>query len=145
MDENEILKQLGEQISKEIENLESLEPGTEKHTAAVESLAKLHRLRVEELKLEMEEAHYQNDAEDRLHQMNAEIEVKNAEIALKDAELNEKTKDRYFNAALKVAGKIFEAACFAKWLAIGLEFEEKGSFVSPTFKLVWSKLNPFKK
>lgn len=145
MEENEILKKLEDEISKEIENLGSLEPGTEKHTAAVESAAKLLRLRLDEKKLEMEDAHYQNDAEDRLHQINAEIEVKNAEIALRDAELNERAKDRYFNLGFNVAAGLGKAFCFAKWLTVGLLFEEKGTYTSPTFKLVWSKFSPFKK
>ncbi len=145
MEENKIFKQLEEQISKEIENLESLEPGTEKHAAAVESLTKLLRLRLDEKKLEMEDAHYQNDAEDRLHQINSEIEVKNAEIALRDAELNERVKDRYFNLGFNIAAGLGKAFCFSKWLTTGLLFEENGTFVSPTFKLVWSKFNPFKK
>lgn len=164
---SEILKRLETEIAREIEKIEGLEPGTEKHAAAVESLAKLYKLRIEEGKveyehhekmraedmhheiesrrLEMDEAHYQNDAEDRLHQMNAEIEVKNAEIALRDAELNERAKDRYFNLGFNVAAGLGKAYCFAKWLTIGLLFEEKGTYTSPTFKLVWSKFSPFKK
>ena len=44
----EIKNLLEEEIKNEIENLASLEPGSEKHSTAVESLAKLYKVKLDE-------------------------------------------------------------------------------------------------
>ena len=50
----EIKNLLEEEIKNEIENLASLEPGSEKHSTAVESLAKLYKVKLDEDKTSME-------------------------------------------------------------------------------------------
>ena len=50
----EIKNLLEEEIKNEIKNLASLEPGSEKHSTAVESLAKLYKVKLDEDKTSME-------------------------------------------------------------------------------------------
>lgn len=50
----EIKGLLEEEIKSEIENLSSLETGSQQHSAAVESLAKLYKLKIEEDKSSMD-------------------------------------------------------------------------------------------
>ena len=48
MKENKINELLNDEIKREIENLKNIEPGSEDHEKAVESLTKLYQLRLDE-------------------------------------------------------------------------------------------------
>ena len=48
MKENKINELLNAEIKREIENLKNIEPGSEDHEKAVESLTKLYQLRLDE-------------------------------------------------------------------------------------------------
>ena len=53
-EKKEVRELLEEEIKKEIEELGNFEQGSKEHTAAVENLAKLYRLKIEETKNDWE-------------------------------------------------------------------------------------------
>lgn len=157
---NKICKQLEGEISREIENLELLMPGDEKHTAAVESLAKLYKLRIEEIKAEqdfkekmsrrkMEET--QHDADNEVNnnfkkaQMDADNIYRTEDLNLKKEQLCEQIRDRYVRIGLEMAGLVLPLMFYATWMKQGFKFEESGTFTSTTFKGLFNKFKPTKK
>lgn len=85
----EIKELLEEEIKAEIENLSSLEAGSQQHSAAVESLAKLYKLKIEEDKSSMD--YYEKE------------ESRNTEIDIKRNQMDEAVKDRYFRLGIAAA------------------------------------------
>ena len=62
---DEIRDLLGEEIKEEIQNLSTLEPGSKEKSTAIEDLATLYRLRIEELKNDgdLNEKYYSRECE----------------------------------------------------------------------------------
>ncbi|MCM1579179.1 MAG: hypothetical protein NC078_10315, partial [Ruminococcus sp.] len=56
MDKNELDVKIREEISRELEGLESLEQGTEEHSAAVKSVAELYKLELDKQKADTDES-----------------------------------------------------------------------------------------
>lgn len=115
----EIKSLLDEVIEKEIGNLESLSSGSDEKSKAIQNLATLHKLRIEEIKAETEaeekrgrrvmdseqrkaelalkEKQIGGDAADRElkeRQLQAQVSQQNAELTLKERELDGKDTDR---------------------------------------------------
>jgi hypothetical protein len=66
---DETMELLGEEIKSQIENLGDLEPGSEEHSKAVESLSKLYKLKIEESKNEAELIEKQKEEQFKQEQM----------------------------------------------------------------------------
>lgn len=114
-------KQLLEsEIKSELVKLSHLELGSEKHTAAVRSLAELYKLNIDETE-------------------------KQKDDASKNAQLTEQAKDRYFRLGIEVAGLIFPMVFYGIWMRRGFRFEETGTFTSTTFKGLFNKFKPTRK
>ena len=126
----EIKELLEEEIKSEIENLSSLEAGSQQHSAAVENLAKLYKLKIEEDKTSMD--YYEKE------------ENRNTEIDLKRNQMDEAVKDRYFRLGIAAAELILPLMFYGIWMNRGFKFEKDGTYTSQTFRSLFSRFKPTK-
>ena len=117
--EDQTRKLLTEQIEATLKELDSLPQGKDRE-AAVDSLCKLYRLRIDEDKNETELRKVQDDnfAKEQI----AEKELRSASI------------DRWVGYGLQALGIVLPLSFYAVWMKRGLQFEETGSFTSKTFQ-----------
>lgn len=127
---DEIKELLEDEIKSEITNLSLMESGSTEHTAAVENLSKLYKLKIEEAKNERE---FTESAKTR------EIETQ-----LKREQMSEQVKDRYIKLCMDVAGLVLPLMFYASWMKKGFKFEESGTFTSTTFRGLFSRFRPSK-
>lgn len=130
MDE-EIRRLLGEEIKTEIQKLSSLESGSKEKSTAIEDLATLYRLRIEETKNELDfDEKYDSRASDQ---------------QLKKDQLEEQVKDRYFRLGVEVASILLPMMFYAVWMRRGFRFEETGTYTSTTFRGLFNRFKPTRK
>lgn len=127
----EIKSLLAKEIESEIENLDSLTPGSQEHSAAVESLAKLYKLKLEEDKISMEYLE--------------KTDMHESDKGFKVAQLEESIKDRYFRLGIAAAELILPLMFYGIWMKRGFAFEKDGTFTSQTFRDLFSRFRPTKK
>ena len=108
------------EIQAEFEHLNSLAPGSEEHSAAVESAVKLYKLKIDETRALSE--HHE-----------------------KMMQLKEARIDRYFRLGTDTAELILPLVCYGIWMRMGFKFEEEGTFTSPTFRNLFSHFRPTKR
>jgi len=130
MDE-EIRKLLEEEIKAEIRDLSTLEPGSKEKSTAIEDLAKLYKLRIEETKNEWD--------------FNEKYESRDSDMQFKKNQLEEQVKDRYFRLGVEAAGIILPLIFYGIWMRKGFKFEETGTFTSTTFRSLFNRFRPTKK
>ena len=130
MDE-EIRKLLEEEIKTEIRDLSTLEPGSKEKSTAIEDLAKLYKLRIEETKNEWD--------------FSEKYESRDSDIQFKKDQLEEQVKDRYFRLGVEAAGIILPLIFYATWMKRGFKFEETGTYTSTTFRGLFNRFKPTKK
>jgi hypothetical protein len=130
MDE-EIRDLLGEEIKREIRDLSTLEPGSKEKSTAIEDLAKLYRLRIEETRNEWD--------------FNEKYESRDSDMQFKKNQLEEQVKDRYFRLGVEAAGIILPLIFYAVWMKRGFKFEETGTYTSTTFRNLFNRFKPTKK
>ena len=147
MSEN-IKELLNEEIAAEIQAISSLNSGSEEKSKAIEDLAKLYRLRIEETKSEL-------DAEDKRSRrtLESEANVRENEIKksqldeqikadvqdeqYKRSQLDEQVKDRYFKLGIAAAELLIPLMFYGIWMRKGFKFEETGTYrSSPTILTV---------
>ena len=127
----EIKNLMEEEIKNEIENLASLEPGSEKHSTAVESLAKLYKVKLDEDKTSME---YLDKTRNR-----------ESDKGFKVAQIEENVKDRYVKIGIAAAELVLPLMFYAVWMRRGFKFEENGTYTSTTFRGLFNRFKPTKK
>jgi hypothetical protein len=127
----EIRDLLGEEIKTEIRNLSTLEAGSKEKSKAIEDLAKLYRLRIEETRNEWD--------------FNEKYESRDSDIQFKKDQLREQVKDRYFRLGVEAVSIILPLMFYATWMKRGFRFEETGTFTSTTFRGLFSRFKPTKK
>ena len=127
----EIKSLLAKEIASEIENLGSLTPGSQEHSAAVESLAKLYKLKLEEDKTSMEYLE--------------KTDMHESDKGFKVAQLEESIKDRYFRLGIAAAELVLPLMFYGIWMKRGFAFEKDGTFTSQTFRGLFSRFRPTKK
>lgn len=134
---DEIRDLLGEEIKDEIQNLSSLNVGSEAKSKAIEDVAKLYRLRIEEIKAETEKT----DAQKRV-----ELEQLKRDDAIKSEELQRENQkiDRLVNVGLQAGLMIGGWIVYDIWQRRGLKFEENGVVASPWTRNLMSKMFPRK-
>jgi hypothetical protein len=116
---------LVEEIKDQIEGLSALQTGSKEKTAAINELAILYRLNIEETKNELEF----NDKRER---------------RLKEP-LEEQSLERYFRMGIAVAEIVLPLIFYACWMRKGFKFEETGTYTSTTFKGLFNRFKPTKK
>lgn len=137
MDEK-IKNLLCEEIEEEILKLSSLEAGSKEKSTAINDLATLYRLKIEETKTELE---FDEKRERRF----MEINQSDSDIRIKRNQLTVDEKDRYFRLGIEVAGIILPLIFYAAWMKRGFRFEETGTFTSTTFRGLFNRFKPTKK
>lgn len=155
MGEN-IKELLNEEIAAEIRAISSLDSGSEKRSKAIDDLAKLYRLRIEEAKSEL-------DAEDKRSQRILEKEANIRENEIKKSQLDEQikadvqdeqfkrvqieeqVKDRYFKIGIAAAELLIPLMFYGAWMRKGFKFEETGTYTSTTFRGLFNRFRPTKK
>ena len=155
MSEN-IKELLNEEIAAEIQAISSLNSGSEENSKAIEDLAKLYRLRIEETKSEL-------DAEDKRSRrtLESEANVRENEIKksqldeqikadvqdeqYKRSQLDEQVKDRYFKLGIAAAELLIPLMFYGIWMRKGFKFEETGTYTSTTFRGLFNRFRPTKK
>lgn len=136
---NEELKELLEgEIKSEIENLQSLTLGSKEHVEAVESLSKLYKLNIDEVKLEGEFAEIYEKTCIEKEKMKDEREQK-------EIQLKEQNKDRWIKFGVDIAQIGLPLLFYGIWMKQGFKFEETGTFTSNTFRGLINKFKPTRK
>jgi len=130
MDE-EIRNLLEEEIKAEIRDLSTLESGSKEKSTAIEDLAKLYRLRIEETRNEWD--------------FSEKYDARENDKQLKKDQLEEQVKDRYFRLGVEAASIILPLVFYAAWMKRGFKFEETGTYTSTTFRGLFNRFKPTKK
>lgn len=116
----EIDELLVEEIKSQISDLSLLKEGSEEKSLAIDNIAKLYRLRIEETKNQQE-------------------------FDEKHERLGEQVKERYFRFGIAVAEIVLPLIFYASWMRKGFEFEKDGTYTSTTFRGLFNRFRPTKK
>ena len=155
MSEN-IKELLNEEIAAEIQAISSLDSGSEEKSKAIEDLAKLYRLRIEETKSELDaedkrsrrtlecEA-YVGENEIKKSQLDEQIKADVQDEQYKRSQLDEQVKDRYFKLGIAAAELLIPIMFYGIWMRKGFKFEETGTYTSTTFRGLFNRFRPTKK
>lgn len=130
MDE-EIKGLLEEEIKEEIRSLSELDSGSKEKSTAIDDLAKLYKLKIEDTKVDF-------DYGDK-------YEARESDEQLKRDQLSEQVKDRYFRLGIEAAGILLPLMFYAIWMRRGFRFEETGTYTSTTFRGLFNCFKPTKK
>lgn len=118
------------EIEAQFSSLSSLVAGSKEKSAAINDLATLYRMKIEETKSEME--------------LDEKYENRRQEEYYKRAQLAEQVKDRYFKTAIAAAGIVLPLIFYAVWMRRGFRFEEEGTYTSTTFRGLFNHFRPTK-
>ena len=155
MSEN-IKELLNEEIAAEIQAISSLDSGSEEKSKAIEDLAKLYRLRIEETKSELDaedkrsrrtlesEANVREN-EIKKSQLDGQIKADVQDEQYKRSQLDEQVKDRYFKLGIAAAELLIPIMFYGIWMRKGFKFEETGTYTSTTFRGLFNRFRPTKK
>ena len=134
---DEIRELLNEEIKSEIEGLSNLEVGTKEKAEAIDNLAALYKLRIDETKNEME-------LDEKLLRRIDDKEQCERDELVKAKEIEEQVKDRRIGRVIEVAGIVVPMVFYAVWMKKGFKFEETGTFTSTTFRGLFNRFKPVK-
>lgn len=145
----DIITMLDEQIKAELGGLSGLAVGSKEHTEAIEGLAKLYRLRIDDSKAAMEYNKEIDDDDFRKKQMEQEEKFHN-EQAERDEQsrkeqLSEQKKDRYIRIGIAAAELMVPLVFFAKIYQMGYDLEKDGTFTVQTLKNLVRFVKPTKR
>lgn len=147
---------LSEEIKTQIQDLSKLDPGSAEKSKAVDDLATLYKLKIDETKMELDfdekQARRKMDKENRLkddalkeQQLKDEISVHERDELIRKEQLAEQVKDRYIRLGIAAAEIILPLIFYSKWMKKGFKFEETGTFTSTTFRGLFNRFKPTKK
>ena len=145
----DIITMLDEQIKAELGGLSGLAVGSKEHTEAIEGLAKLYRLRIDDSKAAMEYNKEIDDENFRRDQMEQEKtqhqeQVEREEQSRKE-QLAEQKKDRYIKIGIAAAELMVPLVFFAKIYQMGYDLEKDGTFTVQTLKNLIRFIKPTKR
>lgn len=135
-------------IETEIQNLESLSSGSDEKSKAIQNLATLHKLRIEEIKAG-------TDADEKRERRKMDSEQRKAELDGKEADRDREETfqkrqamdqmiDRCVRTGVAVGELVLPLVFYGIWMNRGFKFEETGSFTSTTFKNLLNRFKPTK-
>lgn len=147
---------LSEEIKTQIQDLSKLDPGSAEKSKAVDDLATLYKLKIDETKMELDfdekQARRKMDKENRLkddtlkeQQLKDENLVRERDELIRKEQLAEQVKDRYIRLGIAAAEIILPLIFYSKWMKKGFKFEETGTFTSTTFRGLFNRFKPTKK
>ena len=145
----DIITMLDEQIKAELGGLSGLAVGSKEYTEAIEGLAKLYRLRIDDSKAAMEYNKEIDDENFRRDQMEQEKtqhqeQVEREEQSRKE-QLAEQKKDRYIKIGIAAAELMVPLVFFAKIYQMGYDLEKDGTFTVQTLKNLIRFVKPTKR
>jgi len=138
MSEPNIKDLLNEEIATEIQNLSEFKAGSDEKSSAIDDLAKLYKLRIEENKSEW-------DADEKYGRRVMEGEANTKDDELKQKQLEEQVKERYFRVGVAAAELMVPLIFYGIWMRKGFKFEETGTYTSKTFTGLINRFKPTKK
>lgn len=152
----EIKSLLDEVIEAEIAYVGSLSPGDEKKSKAIQQLADLHKLRIDEIKAktDADEKRLRRAMDSKQHRAELTLKERQAdddEVArtneeqFKQHQLNDQVIDRYVKIGVATAELVLPLVFYGIWMKRGLKFEETGTFTSQTFKNLFNRFKPTRK
>ncbi len=128
-------------IEREIRNVESSTSSSDEKSKAIQNLATLHKLRIEELKAQTEAA----EAALKEREQDSKDVDRTYEETLQERQVKEQKVDRYVRTGLAVAELVFPLVFYGVWMNRGFKFEETGAFTSTTFKNLLNRFKPTRK
>ena len=141
----EIRNALENEILSELENLKNLEAGSKEQQTAIENVANLYKLGLEEEKIDTDWDEICNRRTVDAQQNENELSRQTREEQWKKEQLAEQTKDRYFRLVVEAAGIILPMIFYATWMKRGFKFEETGTYTSTTFRGLFNRFRPTRK
>ena len=152
----EIKSLLDEVIEAEIAYVGSLSPEDEKRSKAIQHLADLHKLRIDEIKAktDADEKRLRRAMDSKQHRAELTLKERQAdgdeaaranEEQFKQHQLNDQVLDRYVKIGVATAELVLPLVFYGVWMKRGLKFEETGTFTSQTFKNLFNRFKPTRK
>ncbi len=152
----EIKSLLDEVIEAEIAYVGSLSPEDEKKSKAIQHLADLHKLRIDEIKAktDADEKRLRRAMDSKQHRAELTLKERQAdddeaartnEEQFKQHQLNDQVIDRYVKIGIATAELVLPLVFYGVWMKRGLKFEETGTFTSQTFKNLFNRFKPTRK
>lgn len=136
--EDNIRDLLSGEISREIQALSNLNAGSKEKSTAIDDLAKLYKLRIEESKNDWE-------YDEKYNRRVMEEEAGTRDEEMKRTQLSEQIKDRYFRLGIAAAELMIPLMFYGIWMKRGFKFEETGTYTSTTFRGLFNRFRPTKK
>ena len=124
--EESIKNMLQDEVAADIERLSDLEPDSDDYRKATENICKLHKLIMDEKRLELD----------------SEAEV--YDDRRKDNSQKKDEMIQYIKLGLEAAGIVLPLIFYAVWMNKGFRFEENGTYTSTTFKGLFNRFRPTK-
>ena len=134
---DQIKEKLGEELESEIDELSEMDAGSDAKAKAIDGIAKLYRLKIDEIEAEAK----RNEIRERLE---LEKKAKDEERELKVIQRADANKDRWINIAVQVGLAVAGWVAYDIWYRRGLKFEETGTVTSPWMRNLMSKMQPRK-
>lgn len=148
MDE-EIKDLLDEEIKSQINTISGMDVDDANYSKAVDSLVKLHKLRIEETKTitDLADRTYKRETDEEERKYKRENDEKTCELSeeIRQEQLLEQKKERYIRIGLDVAGLLVPIMFYSAWMRKGFKFEETGTFTSTTFRGLFGHFKPTKR
>ena len=152
----EIKSLLDEVIEAEIAYVGSLSPEDEKKSKAIQHLADLHKLRIDEIKAktDADEKRLRRAMDSKQHRAELTLKERQAdgdeaaranEEQFKQHQLNDQVLGRYVKIGVATAELVLPLVFYGVWMKRGLKFEETGTFTSQTFKNLFNRFKPTRK
>ena len=136
--EDNIRDLLSGEISREIQALSNLNQGSKEKSTAIDDLAKLYKLRIEESKNDWE-------YDEKYNRRVMEEEAGTRDEEMKRTQLSEQIKDRYFRLGIAAAELMIPLMFYGIWMKKGFKFEETGTYTSTTFRGLFNRFRPTRK
>ncbi|WP_301034881.1 hypothetical protein [Parabacteroides goldsteinii] len=136
--EDNIRDLLSGEISREIQALSNLNAGSKEKSTAIDDLAKLYKLRIEESKNDWE-------YDEKYNRRVMEEEAGTRDEEMKRTQLSEQIKDRYFRLGIAAAELMIPLMFYGIWMKKGFKFEETGTYTSTTFRGLFNRFRPTRK
>ncbi len=134
----DILVMLDNEMKSILDGLGSLPLGSKDYSDAVEDLAKLYKLRIEDSKAAMEYNKEIDNEQFRRDQMEKEEQSRKEQLA-------EQRIDRVVRICLAGFEVLVPIIFYNIWMNRGLEFEKTGTFASLTVRNLINRFKPTKK
>lgn len=129
---DELVAKINEEISRELDELEKLQVGKEDSQKAIDGIATLARLMMENEK--NEHGFMKADEHDV---------VEDKELKLKYDQLSVQKKSKIFELAVAIATMLTSGLFYNAWINRGFKFEETGSHTSLTMRNILGKAGNF--